>query len=154
MKKILLPFACVFLFLALSLNNKIYAQTSSSGIRKVDLRLFKSSLNSQTTIDSGSFFNATTLLDASLIVKLLDTINISSINVKITDSTSGTFTNFSKTFLFDVTGPFTDGTNYKRNGNTLVLHLGSTFMGIKNYTATVQLITNNGINYSPFITRR
>ena len=65
-----------------------------------------------------------TLYQTQMLVALSDTSNVSQLEVKLR-KTSGASDLLQKTFTYDVSGAFTDGTSYQRAGYNITLGLGN-----------------------------
>lgn len=141
MQKILPVFYIAIIASVLFLfSDQVYAQ--NTGVKRADLIFTASRLNSA-PLPGDTAFRAFALLDGKAIIQLLDTTGITSIRVAITDTLSGAYTIFDKTFTYDVTGPFTDGTSFRRTGNKVYLELG-TFRGMLKYNLEITIQPSTG----------
>jgi hypothetical protein len=78
---------------------------------------------------------------------LHDTTTTSKFHVKM-GSAAGTSNYINKTFVFDQSGSFPDGTAYERIGRTVYLNLG-TYAGISTYAIELKVENTNGQLSSP-----
>jgi hypothetical protein len=92
-------------------------------------------------------FYSNTHLIGTMVIALQDTANIKSISVSMGSSSGGTDL-FNKTFTFDNSGTFQDGTSYKRVGLIVYLGVGN-FMGLNNFYSQVVLQDNSGYSTNP-----
>src|SRR5688500_351274 len=84
-----------------------------------------------------TLFSSQSILIATVFLKLQDTLNLAKIHVKL-GTTPGGSDIFSKDFLFDVEGSFSDNTSYWRGGLKILLGIGQ-FTGLNSYYSEVQL---------------
>lgn len=83
-------------------------------------------------------------------IAISDTVSIGTLNVSLRkDETDNTII-FSKTFTYDVSGTFSDGTSYSRSGYEITLLLG-TFMGTIRPYAELVVSNNTGIITDPIV---
>jgi hypothetical protein len=99
-----------------------------------------------------TLFYSTTHLVGSMVIVLQDTLNIKSITVSMGSSSGGSDL-FQKTFTFDNSGAFSDGTSYKRTGMNVYLGIGN-YTGLNNFYSQAALNDNSGystpvVTYSP-----
>ena len=122
----------------------LYAQTVMPPAR---MEIYMQLSNSDSTIVfDNKLFSSQSILLGTVFIKLQDSLGLAKIHVKL-GTTSGGNDIFSKTFLFDVTGNFSDGTSYLRNGLKVLLGIGQ-FVGLNNYYSEVRL-EDTSQNLSP-----
>ena len=99
-----------------------------------------------------TLFSSNTRLVGTMVVTLQDTTSVQSINVSMGDTIGGSNL-FQKTFLFDNSGIFSDGTSYSRIGLNVYLGIGN-YVGLNNFYSQVVLKDSSGnssvaVFYSP-----
>ena len=95
-----------------------------------------------TNLFGDTLFQSNTKLLGTMVLSVSDTIGIASLSVKVGTS-SGSGNLFQKTFTFDTSGNFNDGTSYIRKG--YIIHLGiNGFTGVNNFYSKVDLINSAG----------
>ncbi len=93
--------------------------------------------NDSTVVFNDTSFTSQNILQGTVFIKLQDTLSLAKIHVKL-GTTQGGSDLFSKDFLYDDSGNFTDGTSYSRNGLNILLGIGQ-FTGLNSYYAEVKL---------------
>lgn len=92
-------------------------------------------------------FKPTTNVLYKAVFILHDTTTTSKFHVKM-GSAAGTSNYINKTFVFDQSGSFPDGTAYERIGRVIYLSLG-TYAGISTYAIELKVENSNGQLSSP-----
>jgi hypothetical protein len=98
--------------------------------------------NDTTNLFGDTLFQSYTKLTGTMLITLTDTTGIASVNVKV-GSTAGAVDLFHKLFTYDLTGDFSDGTDYRRH--VFVIHLGlGNFTGVNTFYSSADLIDSSG----------
>ncbi len=92
-------------------------------------------------------FKPTTQVIYKVVFVLNDSTSTSKFHVKM-GPTAGTANYLDKTFVFDQSGSFPDGTAYERKGRAVYLSLG-TYVGISTYAVELKVENTNGQLSSP-----
>jgi hypothetical protein len=113
----------------------LHAQTVSPPSR-MEIYTHRAS-NDSIIVFNDTLFSSQSTLIATVFLKLQDTLNLAKIHVKLGTAPGGSDI-FSKDFLFDVEGSFSDNTSYWRGGFKVLLGIGQ-FIGLNSYYSEVQL---------------
>jgi hypothetical protein len=124
------------------------AQTIPSPVF-MEVYMQKSKLDT-TNLYKDTLFQINTQVIGKMVVKLADTINVQKIHVLIKSSQSSQTALFSKTFLYDQQGTFTDSTSYNRKAKILYFNIG-TFIGLNSFYGEVKLESPSGYQTAPLM---
>ncbi len=133
----------IFALLTLVNINISNAQTFT-GPRKIEL-LFENSFSDTTANANGDFFSFSPKVKATAILLLNDTTDIAEIHVRLGLS-AGDSSLLNKTFIYDSSGIFADGSSYNRNGLVVHLGLGTFENSLDKYYAEAWLENSLGIH--------
>ncbi len=127
----------------LTLSNKLNAQTISLIPARMEVFMELNEASGAGTVND-TLFAANAQVKGRMVIVLQDSSDISKIYVKL-GNTAGSSDLLTRTFNFDQSGTFADGTSYKREGLIIYLGLG-TFTGLNVYYGEARLEDANGVS--------
>jgi hypothetical protein len=133
-------YASFLLFLITIFFGEVKAQENNYPILSMEIR--DSTTSNNYDVNGNPTVTDSTVFGASMNILLYDTVGISSIAVLFGRS-EGVYDLLQKTFTFNSTGTFPDGTSYYSSGLSITLGLGE-FTDLKHYSAELIVHRTNG----------
>ncbi len=139
-------FLAILFLIAFLLIGKVFSQTYYP---INDISCYFEILGNNTNSPEDTLVSAGTLLKGTVLTTLSDTNNITAFNVKVSSNDGKNISLFQKTYAFDLSGNFNDGTSYKRDGYNVYLGI-SIYTGLNYYIINVAATKTDGTNSTPY----